>query len=69
VPTFGRVYAAAGIDDATPHSGRRWFITQLAHLGVSPKVLLELAGHKQLTTIQRYIQVDDRMKQRAVELL
>lgn len=66
---FGRIYAAAGIDDATSHSGRRWFITQLAHSGVSPKVIMELAGHKQLTTTQRYIQVDDRMKQQAVELL
>lgn len=66
---FARIYAAAGIDDATSHSGRRWFITQLAHSGVSPKVIMELAGHKQLTTTQRYIQVDDRMKQQAVELL
>ncbi|WP_146347009.1 tyrosine-type recombinase/integrase [Phaeobacter marinintestinus] len=66
---FRRIYAAAGIDDATSHSGRRWFITQLAHSGVSPKVIMELAGHKQLTTTQRYIQVDDRMKQQAVELL
>jgi len=30
---------------------------------------MELAGHKQLTATQRYIQVDDRMKQSAVELL
>lgn len=66
---FKRIYAAAGIDDATSHSGRRWFITQLAHSGVSPKVIMELAGHKQLTTTQRYIQVDDRMKQQAVEML
>jgi integrase/recombinase XerD len=66
---FGRIYAAAGIDDATSHSGRRWFITQFAHSGVSPKVIMELAGHKQLTTTQRYIHVDDRMKQQAVELL
>jgi integrase/recombinase XerD len=43
---FGRIYAVAGIDDATSHSGRRWFITQLAHSGVSPKVIMELAGHK-----------------------
>jgi integrase/recombinase XerD len=66
---FARVYASAGIDDASSHSGRRWFITQLAHSGVSPKVIMELAGHKQLTTTQRYIHVDDRMKQQAVELL
>jgi integrase/recombinase XerD len=66
---FKHIYEAAGIEDASSHSGRRWFITQLAHSGVSPKVIMELAGHKQLTTTQRYIQVDDRMKQQAVELL
>ena len=66
---FGRIYAGAGIEDASSHSGRRWFITQLAHSGVSPKVIMELAGHKQLTTTQRYIQVDDQMKKQAVNLL
>ena len=66
---FGRIYADAGIEDASSHSGRRWFITQLAHSGVSPKVIMELAGHKQLTTTQRYIQVDDQMKKQAVNLL
>lgn len=66
---FGRIYATAGIDDASSHSGRRWFITKLAHSGVSPKVIMELAGHKQLTTTQRYIQVNDQMKRNAVDLL
>ena len=66
---FGRIYADAGIEDASSHSGRRWFITQLAHSGVSSKVIMELAGHKQLTTTQRYIHVDDQMKKQAVNLL
>jgi integrase/recombinase XerD len=66
---FKRIYDNAGIDDASSHSGRRWFITKLAHSGVSPKVIMELAGHKQLTTTQRYIHVNDRMKAAAVELL
>ena len=66
---FSRIYRDAGIEDASSHSGRRWFITRLAHSGVSPKVIMELAGHKQLSTTQRYIHVDDRMKQEAVERL
>ena len=66
---FSQIYHLTGLDDATSHSGRRGFITKLAHSGVSAKVIMELAGHKHLTTTQRYIEVTDDMKQRAVELL
>lgn len=66
---FGDVYRRAGIDGATSHSGRRGFITKLAHAGISAKVIMELAGHKHLTTTQRYIEVTDEMKARAVEIL
>lgn len=66
---FSRVYTAAGITGASSHSGRRWFITRLAHSGVSPKVIMELAGHKNLTTTQRYIDVTADMKAQAVRLL
>lgn len=69
VQAFSRIFHAAGIDDASSHSGRRWFITKLAHSGISPKVIMELAGHKQLTTTQRYIDVTDEQKRNAVEVL
>jgi integrase/recombinase XerD len=46
---MGQLYRAAGLEGASSHSGRRWFITQLAHSGVSPKVIMTLAGHKHLT--------------------
>jgi integrase/recombinase XerD len=66
---FGRLYNSAGIDGATSHSGRRWFITRLAHSGVSPKVIMTLAGHRSLATTQRYIDVNDDMMSKAVEVL
>ncbi|KQU94394.1 site-specific integrase [Devosia sp. Root105] len=66
---MGRIYASAGVSGATSHSGRRWFITQLAHSGVSPKVIMTLAGHRSLATTQRYIDVNDAMLARAVEVL
>lgn len=66
---MGQLYRAAGLDGATSHSGRRWFITQLAHSGVSPKVIMVLAGHRNLTTTQRYIDVRDDMMRAAVALL
>ena len=41
----------------------------LAKKGVGVKVLMELAGHKHLSIIQRYIEVNDQMLKEAVELL
>ncbi|MEP2980665.1 MAG: site-specific integrase [Lentilitoribacter sp.] len=66
---FTRIYDETGIDGATSHSGRRWFITKLANAGVSAKVIMELAGHKNLSTTQRYIEVNEEMKKQAVNLL
>ena len=66
---FGQIYDEAGIDGATSHSGRRWFITRLAHSGVSAKVIMTLAGHKHMSTTQRYIDVNDEMMRAAVEIL
>ena len=66
---MGQIYKLAGLEGATSHSGRRWFITRLAHSGVSPKVIMTLAGHRNLTTTQRYIDVRDDMMKAAVDLL
>ena len=61
-------YELAGIGNGSSHSGRRTFLTKLASQGVSARVLQELAGHKNLATTQRYIDVNDDMKRSAVEL-
>ena len=66
---FGHLYDEAGIDGASSHSGRRWFITKLAHSQISPKVIMTLAGHKHLTTTQRYIDCTPDMMKAAVEVL
>jgi integrase/recombinase XerD len=66
---MGELYRAAGVQGASSHSGRRWFITQLAHKGISPKVIMTLAGHQHLTTTQRYIDVNDQMMRSAVDVL
>jgi integrase/recombinase XerD len=66
---FAAIYRSAGLDGATSHSGRRTFITRLANKGVSVRVLASLAGHKSITTTQRYIDVNDDMKRAAVELI
>ena len=66
---FGELYRRAGIKGATSHSGRRGFITKLAHSDISSKVIMELAGHKHLSTTQQYIYVNDEMKRAAVEVV
>jgi integrase/recombinase XerD len=66
---FAQLYREAGVDGASSHSGRRWFITKLAHSGTSPKVIMTLAGHKNLSTTQRYIDVSPAMMRAAVEVL
>lgn len=66
---FGRLYRKAGIQGASSHSGRRWFISKLAHSGISLKAIMVLAGHRNLATTQRYIEVDGDMLRRAVEVL
>lgn len=63
------IYDAAGLDKATSHSGRRTFITTLAHKGVNVRVLAALAGHRHIATTQRYIELNDNVLRAAVELV
>jgi integrase/recombinase XerD len=66
---FMYLYRAAHIDGATSHSGRRTFITTLANKGISVRLLASLVGHKNISTTQCYIDVNDDMKRKAVELV
>lgn len=66
---FHYLYKAAGVYGASSHSGRRTFITALANKGVGVRVLMALAGHRNISTTQAYIDLNDGMKRRAVELI
>ena len=66
---FKKIYNKCGLDAATSHSGRRTFITNLAHKGVNVRVLAELAGHANISTTQRYIELNEHVLRAAVELL
>lgn len=66
---FHYLYKRAGIDGASSHSGRRTFITNLAAKGVGVRVLMSLAGHRNISTTQAYIDCNDDMKRCAVELV
>jgi integrase/recombinase XerD len=69
VQVFGRFYKLAGLSNASSHSGRRSFITNLANKGVSVRVLAVLSGHKNLSTTQRYIEVGEHQLRAAVEMV
>lgn len=66
---FHHLYRAVGIAGASSHSGRRSFITNLASKGVGVRVLMSLAGHRNISTTQAYIDVNDNQKRAAVELV
>lgn len=66
---FYWLYKRAGVKDASSHSGRRTFITNLANKGISVRILASLAGHRSIAVTQRYIDVNDDMKRNAVELI
>ena len=66
---FKQLYALANIPNATSHSGRRSFITELSEKGVSVRVIQELARHSSLQTTQRYIDVSVPKLKGAVDLI
>lgn len=65
---FRTLYQSAGIQNASSHSGRRFFITSLSEMGVSVRVIQELARHSSMATTQRYIDVSVDKLRSAVEL-
>jgi integrase/recombinase XerD len=64
---FRNLYRAAGILNASSHSGRRSYITTLSERGVSVRVIQALARHSSLVTTQRYIDVSVDKLRAAVE--
>lgn len=70
---FAHAYDELGFDGCSSHSGRRTFITQAAKLvakaGGSLRDVQELAGHRALTTTERYIEGDRDAQRKLVALL
>jgi len=62
-------YQKTGIANASSHSGRRSGLTTLADKGVSVRVLMAIAGHSQISTTQRYIDLRPSVVRAAVELV
>jgi integrase len=70
---FAKLYAAAGLTGCSSHSGRRTFITRsarlLPHTGGSLRDIQELAGHRSLSTTERYIAGDRDAQRKLIRLV
>ncbi|MEY5028042.1 MAG: hypothetical protein RLZ63_357 [Pseudomonadota bacterium] len=73
VNQFARWYQDLGFVGCSSHSGRRTFITNAARristVGGSVRDVQLMAGHSNLNTTQRYIEVDAECQRRVVDLL
>jgi integrase/recombinase XerD len=66
---FHHLFRECAISGASSHSPRRTGITNLADKGVSVRVLQSIARHANMSTTQCYIDVNDAMKRKAIELV
>ena len=67
--TFALLYAGAGLEGASSHSGRRTFLTTLANKGTAIHILKTLAGHRSISTTAAYLYSSPSQLKAAVELL
>ena len=70
---FRCAYDQLGLSECSSHSGRRTFITMsarvLAKTGGSLRDIQELAGHRSLTTTEKYIVGDRDAQRRLINLI
>jgi integrase/recombinase XerD len=70
---FATTYQELELVGCSSHSGRRTFITRAARLvaktGGSLRDVQELAGHRSLTTTERYIEGDRAAQRRLIRLI
>jgi integrase/recombinase XerC len=70
---FHDVYYKLGLNGCSSHSGRRTFITRSARAvskaGGSLRDVQELAGHRALTTTERYIEGDRDAQRKLIAML
>ena len=66
--TFALLYAGAGLQGASSHSGRRTFLTSLANKGTAIHILKTLAGHRSIQTTAAYLYSSPSQLKAAVEL-
>jgi len=63
------LYDDAGFTGCSSHSGRRSAISQLANKGVGIRIIQKFSGHRQLQSVQHYLDANEEMVKNAAELL
>ena len=63
------LYEDAGFTGCSSHTGRRSAISQLANKGVGIRIIQKFSGHRQLQSVQHYLDANEEMVKNAVELV
>ena len=58
-----------GLEGVSTHSFRRTALTQMSSAGVPLRVIQEISGHKTLSALQRYLEVQEEEVERAIASL
>lgn len=68
---INRAIAKAGLDSKgiSTHSFRRTLITKLHENGCDSRLIQEVTGHKDLRSLQRYIEIDPKRVKEAIDLV
>ena len=63
------IYLSAGFENCSSHTGRRSSISQLANKGVGIRIIQKFSGHRQLQSVQNYLDANEEMVKNAAELV
>lgn len=63
------LYIDAGFTGCSSHTGRRSAISQLANKGVGIRIIQKFSGHRQLQSVEHYLDANEEMVKNAAELL
>lgn len=63
------IYINAGFTGCSSHTGRRSAISQLANKGVGIRIIQKFSGHKQLQSVQHYLDANEELIKSAIKLI
>lgn len=61
-------FKEARISGASSHSGRRSYLTAMCEAGINVRLIQVIAGHQDLSTTQKYLEVNPALIRKAVEM-
>lgn len=64
-----RACVKVGLKGYSTHSGRRTLVTRLHAAGVGLKTIQDITGHADLRTLQEYVDVSEKQKEAAINML